>query len=193
MKLYDIIYADPPWKYSRSTPEKRVDGSIYYLNPRTHYQVMTDDEIKNMEVPSEKNALLLMWTTAVKLPIGLEVVESWGFKYITNIVWDKQSWLFHGRWHGCQHEHLLIARKGSFSPPHRDLKPDSVIGIKRKISNAYLPSYHSKKPQYFRNLINDWYPDKSKIELFARVTSVGFDTFGDQVSSHKYTTLPMFM
>ena len=52
---------------------------------------------------------------------------------------------------------------------------------------------HSSKPQYFRNMINDWFPDKSKIELFARTTSTGFDTFGNEVSPYKYTTLNDFI
>lgn len=194
MKLYDIIYADPPWEYQMKAPvRKRKNGSSYYLNPAFHYSVMTDQEIMDMEIPAQKNALLVMWTTAVKLPIGLKVIEAWGFEYITNIVWDKDTWLFTGRWHGCQHEHLLIARKGKFSPPFRDLKCDSIIRIKRKVSNQILPSTHSKKPQFFRNLINDWYPDKSKIELFARQSSSGFDVWGNQSSNLKFRTLKEFI
>lgn len=193
MKLYDIIYADPPWKYRIKVPEKRKDGSLYYLTPEEHYKVMTDKEIIKMEIPAKKNALLLLWVTTGQLPVGFEVIKGWKFEYITNIVWHKVHWLFHGRWHGCQHEHLLIARRGTFPAPFRDLKPNSVITIKRKISNQILPSSHSKKPQYFRNLINDWFPDKTKIELFARQSSSGFDLWGNQTSNLKFRTLKEFI
>jgi len=40
---------------------------------------------------------------------------------------------------------------------------------------------HSKKPNKFRNLIAQWYPDKNKLELFARIRTEGWDVFGNEV------------
>jgi len=50
--LYDIIYADPPWKYdSEASQRGKADN---------HYSTMTTREICDLQVPSAPNALLFM-------------------------------------------------------------------------------------------------------------------------------------
>jgi len=60
---------------------------------------------------SEDNAVLFLWGTAPLLPEAIELIESWGFKYKTNIVWDKVRANL-GNYTSVRHEHLLMfARK----------------------------------------------------------------------------------
>jgi len=100
---YEVILADPPWKYDFS---KDSTDSIEY-----HYPTMILEEIKNLKVPSADNAVLFLWATAPKLKEALEVIESWGFKYKTCAVWDKE-WIGMGYWFRGQHELLLVGIKG---------------------------------------------------------------------------------
>ena len=68
-KKYNIIYADPPWKYDFSK-----DNSDRVEN---HYPTMTLEEIKFLKFPIEDNAVLFLWATAPKLIEALEVMKAW--------------------------------------------------------------------------------------------------------------------
>ena len=53
---------------------------------------MTLEAIKGIPVPSclAANAHLYLWVPNSQLPTGLAVMEAWGFRYISNIVWAKR-------------------------------------------------------------------------------------------------------
>jgi len=165
-KKYKIIYADPPWRYQFS---KDCSDEI-----ENHYPTMDLEDIKRLEIPSDNNSVLFLWATAPKLEEALEVMEAWGFEYKTCAVWDKQ-WIGMGYWFRGNHELLLVGTKGKFSPPNQKELVDSVFRIRRK--------EHSKKPQQIRRLIQKWFPDMNKIELFARERFEGWDYFGNEVPS----------
>ena len=42
---------------------------------------------------------------------------------------------------------------------------------------------HSRKPDFFRNLITDTFGDLPRVELFAREEFYGWDCFGNQVDN----------
>lgn len=179
MKKYQIIYADPPWRYG-------VDGQ--YVEPsreiEKHYPTMSLDEIKALKIPAEKNSVLFMWTTTAKLSESLEVMKDWEFSYKSSMIWDKVK-LGMGFWFRGQHEFLLVGVRGKFSPPPQPLRIRSIYVEER--------TEHSKKPDAIRDLIKEWYPDKTRIELFARTNSQlrldgsstfdGWDVWGNEVEN----------
>ena len=165
---YEIIYADPPWRYDFSeTDTRKIEN---------HYSTMSLQEIKNLSPPSEDNCILFLWATAPKIIEAIDVIQAWGFEYKTQLIWDKEI-IGMGYWFRGQHEILMVATKGNVSPPEQSKRISSVFRERRK--------KHSKKPDTIRILINNWYPDKSKIELFARDTFYGWDTHGNQAGSKK--------
>ncbi len=101
---YDIIYADPPWRYDDNTtsPNRRIEN---------HYPTMALEDIKNMEIPSAKDCILYLWSPAPLIEKALQVLNAWGFTYKSNLVWDKNK-MGMGYWVRGQHEHLLIGVKG---------------------------------------------------------------------------------
>ena len=144
---------------------------------------MSIKDICNLPIRNitDKNAVLFLWATAPKLEQALEVMKSWGFTYKTNLVWDKEI-IGLGFWFRGQHELLLIGVKGSFTPPISSNRISSVYREKR--------TFHSKKPDFIRDYISKNYPDKVKIELFARERRdlfgsnlVGWDVWGNEVES----------
>ncbi len=149
--LYEVIFADPPWKYDFS-----VDKSDEI---EVHYPTMDLEDIKNIKVPATDSSVLFLWVTAPKLLEGLEVLKSWGFEYKTNAIWDKK-WFGMGYWFRGQHELLLVGVKGNFSPPKKENRFSSVISEKR--------TKHSKKPNIVYDMIEKMFPNKKKLELFAR-------------------------
>lgn len=86
-------------------------------------------------------------------------MEAWGFEYITNLVWVKQS-IGLGRWTRNQHEPLLLGRSGNYPAPDPTTLCSSVIEADRR--------RHSQKPDEVYALIERMYPHASKVELFAR-------------------------
>lgn len=166
-KKYRIIYADPPWKYGNDIPE-------YVTGPQDYYLLMGTSDICDMPVKdiSESNAVLFLWSTSPHLPEAFEVVKAWGFEYKAAFIWDKVKHNM-GYYNSVRHELLLVCTRGSCTPDVKKLF-DSVVSIER--------TEHSKKPEYFREIIETIYTHGNKIELFAREAPDGWDVFGNQIN-----------
>jgi N6-adenosine-specific RNA methylase IME4 len=85
---FSTIALDAPW-------QERGGGKIKRGADR-HYKVMkTDDIIETiLSAPvwyPADDAHLYLWVTNNFLRDGLYVMESLGFRYVTNVVWDKQK------------------------------------------------------------------------------------------------------
>ncbi len=86
---YDIIYADPAWKYGCWYMSEKVKR-----NAADHYKVTPTNEMKKIPVNniSNKDSILIMWVTFPCLEEGLELMKSWGFKYKTvAFTWVKKN------------------------------------------------------------------------------------------------------
>ena len=162
-KKYRVVYADPPWKYNDKLDISASGGA------EKHYHTMELSDICAAKPPTENNAILFLWVTSPFLRDSFEVIDAWGFKYKTSFVWDKVA---HGMGHynSVRHELLLVCTKGSCTPDVQK-RYDSVVTIER--------TEHSRKPAYFRELIDELYPIGERIELFAREAADGWDVWGD--------------
>ena len=164
-KQYRVIYADPPWSYNDKQDTEKLGGAV------KHYPTMQLEEICSLPVPAEKNAVLFLWTTSPMLEDAFKVVNAWGFKYKSSFVWDKVSHVM-GHYNSVRHELLLICVKGSCMPDVPKLY-DSVVSIER--------TEHSRKPEEFRQMIDNLYPIGERLEMFAREASAGWDVWGNMV------------
>ena len=80
-----------------------------------------------------------------------------------------------GYWFRGQHEILLVGTKGKFSPPPSDVRKSSVFRYKR--------TKHSKKPNEIRDFIATWFPDKTKLEMFTRISHEGWYSWGNEIEN----------
>jgi len=166
MTGFDIVLADPPWRYAFSRSANR--------KIERHYDTLTIDRIRELAVPSSKDCVLFLWATSPKLPDAMSVLEAWGFTYKTSAVWDKVR-IGMGYWFRGQHELLLVGTKGSPSPPQASVRVSSVFRSARQA--------HSQKPTEVQDWIDRAYPDKTKVELFARCRRPGWSAWGNEVAS----------
>jgi len=166
-RKYRIIYADPPWNYDNTMPD-------YFKEQADHYELMSLEEICNMPVGNiaENDAVLFIWVTSPILEDSFCVINAWGFKYKASFVWDKIKHNM-GHYNSVRHEFLLICVRGSCQPDKQKLH-DSVQSIERL--------GHSAKPEKFREIIDEIYPEGKRIELFARKKVEGWDAFGNELS-----------
>ena len=165
---YQVIYADPAWRYDYSISNSR--------KIENQYPTMDLNDIKELKVNdiADENCVLFLWATAPKLTEALEVMQSWGFNYRTCLIWDKEV-IGMGYWFRNQHELLLVGTKGKISPPNPKERISSIFKEKR--------GKHSKKPDRIRELIAEWYKNSLKIELFARQKYEGWDYWGNELQA----------
>lgn len=168
-KQYGVILADPPWMYDEgtATPNRRIDN---------HYPPMALDEICALAVGdlAMKNAVLFLWVPSpLILEYAPQVLGAWGFKYKAQFIWHKIGGRRGtGHWNEGRHEHLLIAKRGDAPPPKVKARFPSV--------QSERVGGHSAKPETFRGMIEEMYPEAARIELFAREAPEGWDVWGNQ-------------
>ena len=172
---YQIIYADPPWSYDNFQGKGKKYGDV-----SAHYTTMLLEDLKklNVNILSDKNCILFMWATFPHLKNAIEVLESWGFKYITvAFVWVKTDSKGKYRADGLgfytnsNAEIVLIGKKGTFQRQCNNVK--QIIFSKKR--------QHSRKPDEIYQRIIDLCGKLPRIELFARQRIEGWDVWGNEV------------
>ena len=169
-KKYNIIYADPPWRYK----DKKCSGACEH-----HYNTMKIEDICSLPVKNlaDDNCVLFLWATYPMLQEALQVIKAWGFSYKSiGFQWLKRNkngngfFFGLGRWTRGNTEPCLIAVKGK---PKR---------LNNSISQLIFEpiSKHSKKPDIVREKIVALIGDLPRIELFARQKTEGWDVWGNE-------------
>jgi len=178
-KKYNIIYADPPWKYnSRANHKTRFRGGAC-----GHYDLMSMNEIKALPLDklADENCVLFLWTTFPYLEEQIKLFKHWGFKYKTlGFSWIKTNKLNGKPFFGVGYyaksncEVCLMGIKGKMKP------------VSNKISSVIISprGEHSQKPFEVRDRIVELFGDVPRIELFAREKTKGWDVWGDEVESN---------
>lgn len=166
--VFNIIYADPPWMYSHDQHGKEAQDTVL----STHYPSMPIEELCELPVAAmaAEDCVLFMWATCPLLKDAIRLLEAWGFQYKAQMVWDKVKHNV-GNYVSVRHELLLICTKGQ--PPKVPKLVDSVYSEER--------TEHSRKPDYFRDVIDAMYPDGTRIELFCRgCPKQGWEAWGNE-------------
>ena len=174
-KQFGTILADPPWQFQNRT------GKVAPEHKRLNrYGTMQLDEICDLPVANiaDDPAHLYLWVPNALLPDGLRVMEAWGFRYVSNIIWEKvrKDGGPDGRGVGFYFrnvtEILLFGVRGknarTLAPGRRQV---NVIRSRKR--------EHSRKPDEQYPIIEgcSWGP---RIELFSRGARKGWTVWGNQ-------------
>lgn len=171
---FQTILADPPWRFKNRT------GKVAPEHKRLRrYSTMTLDEICNLPIKdrASTNAHLYLWVPNALLPEGLEVMEAWGFRYVSNIVWAKRrkDGGPDGRGVGFYFrnttELLLFGVKGSLRTLGPARSQVNIIESRKR--------EHSRKPDEQYAIIESCSPGP-RLELFARYPRLGWSVWGDE-------------
>lgn len=174
---FRTVLADPPWRFANRTgkvaPEhRRLD----------RYSTLPLEEICSVDVAVvvADAAHLYLWVPNALLPEGLRVIDAWGFRYVSNIVWAKRrkDGGPDGRGVGFYFrnvtELILFAVRGknnrTLAPARRQV--NMIESRKRE---------HSRKPDELYDLIEACSPGPY-LELFARYPRQGWHTWGDEAA-----------
>jgi N6-adenosine-specific RNA methylase IME4 len=184
-RKYQVVLADPPWRFSNRPRLKRCGGTVDIIDPiENHYPTMTTGEIRSLDVKSladPEGCALFLWTTNAHMEQAIGVMGSWGFIYTTvAFVWIKyhsrsrNPKVLPGFWtNGCW-EICLFGRTRK-SPRRVSTKVHGLV-----TTNDTFRVHSSKPPEVYER-IEELFGECRRLELFARNRRLGWDAFGDQV------------
>ena len=154
-QTYEILYADPPWRF-----EKPAMGTTN-RSAEDKYPTMTRAELCNLPVSElvGDEGMLFMWARPGMLDVALDVMKAWGFDYKGELVWAKDK-IGMGYYFRNQHEIMLFGNRGEYPIPAEKVRRSSLLTAKRRA--------HSQKPDELYKIIDSYYPEATKIELFQR-------------------------
>ena len=174
---YGLIMADPPWSYENWSAKGE------HKNASAQYDCMSLQDIKDMNVGhhAAPNCVLWLWATNPLLRQAFEVIDAWGFKYVTGGHWVKRTKhekLAFGTGYAlrCAGEPFLIASNGS---PETAKNVRSVIEGEEVLQAGIRE--HSRKPE-------ESYSEAMRLakgpylDFFSRQERDGWDSFGNEVN-----------
>lgn len=179
-KKYQCLYLDPPWQYSNKTHKGCTNQ---------HYETMTIDDLKKMRVNdlADKDCMLFMWATGPMLEESFGIIKAWNFKFKTLYkVWTKR----------CKNGNVAI-KPGWYSRPSVELllvatKGKNALKYKTTCAErqefASIPGKHSEKPEEIRQSVKNFLNVPNRLELFARTTCDGFDSWGLDIPGYFKTS-----
>ena len=155
-ETYGLIYADPPWKQSKGGKKSVRENSS---GKPLDYPTCSLDEIKeHLRLATEsttENSILFLWTID---------------KYLFEAQQIAESLVRYG------HEYLLYMYKGKLTPVAKDERGKVHTVFRERVTK------HSKKPDIAYEIIERLYPNLKKLEMYARETRDGWDSFGNEVA-----------
>lgn len=160
---FQTIVIDPPWDWG---DEGDADQ---FGRARPTYNTMPFEDILALPIGdlAATNAHIYLWITNRSLPKGFQLLDAWGFRYITCITWCKPS-IGMGNYFRGSTEQLLFGVRGSLPLLRRD------VGT---WFEAPRGSKHSSKPTAFYELVERCSPGPW-LEMFARSVRNGWSSWG---------------
>jgi N6-adenosine-specific RNA methylase IME4 len=138
-----------------------------------HYPTISIDAIcaEPIDHLVENNAHLHLWTTNAFLREAFDVIDAWGFRFTSCLVWIKGE-IGMGNYWRVSHEFLLLGVRGQLT--FRDRTVRSWIQARR--------TRHSRKPGLVRALVETVSPGPY-LELYGRedLPNSAWTVYGNQV------------
>lgn len=175
---FQVIYADPPWSMHN---RKALMG----WSPEQHYECVDFETLAKLPVNEvcDDRVMLACWVIQSRMPLCIEVCESWGFEYSTiGWCWDKQRTQL-GYYTAPSIELCLLFKHKQGGLRNTGLR----VSQKEKQMIRSPRREHSRKPDEVRESIERLWPDAKRLELFARECHDGWTVWGNQ--SEKYNNV----
>lgn len=161
---FTTILADPPWDWGD-------EGDVNQMGrAKPDYATMPFEDLLRLKVAemADDNAHLYLWVTNRSLLKAGNLLEAWGFRYVTCLTWPKTHFGM-GNYFRGQTEQILFGVRGS-------------LQLKRKDASTLLPTWkrgkaHSAKPVEIYEFIESCSPGPY-LELFSRTKRDGWTQWG---------------
>jgi N6-adenosine-specific RNA methylase IME4 len=166
---FDVIMADPPWSFENWA--ESGNGK----NPNAHYECMPTADICRLPVGhlAGRDCWLWLWATYPMLRDAMQVMDAWGFRYVTGGPWVKRGSsgkLAFGTGYvlrSCS-EIFLIGKTGEPATFAKDVR--NVIESPRR--------QHSRKPDEAYRAAEKLFGPARRADLFSRQERRGWQAWG---------------
>lgn len=179
---FQTIVGDPPWDVSHATaqyptmPVAAIEAMGEHRPLCPYFNIATDPKAKckgcGVLQAAAENCHLYLWAINGRLREGLDVMDAWGFRYITQITWNKTLK------EGIRADGLVLPNHGGQGVYYRGTTEQILFGVKGHLlartakydTQFYAPrgDGHSVKPdEYFWPMVMRVSPGPY-LELFAR-------------------------
>lgn len=180
-KKYQIIYSDPPWDQKK--------GGVRKCRPNQHkdldYKTLSMPEIEQIhrnifEKTTEQKHNVFMWTIDKYLFDTEAMMKRLGYTLHARMIWDKTNGVSPAFTVRFSHEYLLwFYKKGNILMPVQEMRGKCTTVLRE------VATKHSKKPAVAYEMLEKMFPDKHKLELFAREQRAGWDAWGDEITAQE--------
>lgn len=181
---YKTLYMDPPWQWMKGgakcyMPSQGTNvGRKFHSVGVTPYDGLSTKELAalgpQIQRISAVNAHLYLWTVNKTIPDAVQLVEAYGFRWVSMITWDKGRPGIAKYFQGVT-EHCVFAVRGIL--PYKFTNGKMAQG--RTLINERMTD-HSRKPAAMREMIErvSYGPC---LELFGRTVPKSWDAIGLQL------------
>lgn len=175
MSKYQVFMIDPPWQQFKGNCRKvrpKQDKMLdYRVMPANDIYTLLKDRIFNL---AETDHCIFMWVIDKYLTDCEQFMMGNGYKRHCRFIWDKTNGIAPAFTVRFSHEYLIWFYKGKFLPVAL-----SARGIYRTVF-IEKARQHSRKPDSAYAMLEAFYPERKKIDVFSREQRCGWAQFGDQ-------------
>ncbi len=166
---FATIVIDPPWDWGDEGDQDQLGRA------RPDYATMSLAQLLELPVSdlADEDCHIYLWITNRSLPKGFQLLERWGFRYITALTWVKPHFGM-GNYFRGQTEHVLFGVKGSQALKRKDA--GTVFSAPRG------PAGHSSKPAEFFDLVESCSPGPC-LEMFSRSHRDDWSAWGENANA----------
>lgn len=169
---YEVAIIDPPWPHANYSKTKSGKSPKYDMMGFPELMALGPAILSMLT----KDAIVFVWATAAHLSNAMVTVASWGLEYRSYRIWEKKGQST-GHWVRSNAEIVLLCTRG---------KPKGPIRGKQGRTTFEGPAWsrqHSAKPWAIHEWCELHYPEARRLELFARTTRPGWDSFGSDLGT----------
>ena len=179
-QAFGTILADPPWRFLNRTGKMAPEHKRL-----SRYGTMTLEQICALPVAgvAAPRSHLYLWVPNALLPEGLQVMQAWGFRYKSNIVWHKKRKDGGSDGRGVGFYFRNVTEILLFGVRGKDVRTREA-GRRQVNFLSTRKREHSRKPDEQYPLIEEcsWGP---RLEVFARGPRDGWTVWGNQAEEYE--------
>jgi N6-adenosine-specific RNA methylase IME4 len=167
-QTFETIVIDPPW------PMAKIERDVRPNQVEFDYPTMSEDELREfaatIETIAAEDCHVFLWTTQKFLPLSMELIQLYGFRYVFTMVWHKPGGYQPTRLPQFNCEFVIYGRRGT--PKFIDTKGFPCC------FNAPRAE-HSRKPDFFYEMVG-LVTKGPRIDVFSREKREGFSQYGNE-------------